>query len=278
MLKIILQSGEKRWLRRKIRLYMLFFICIFLYSDYVYAGEPELPKEVVKVANESKMISKLFKGMKEHQSYFAFYYPGIGKDFTKYQKQSSCYKTFMDKLSVKNGYLTGIVSGYCITICGEKKQYVTFQFGYLTTKNQEKKINKKVKQIVRKIGKGSRVVRAKKAHDYLIRHMQYDETYYNPYYAFFKGRGICMSYALAYQRILQEMKIPCIYVKGNNHAWNMVKIGCYWYNVDVTWDDSEGGNRYFLKADRDFPNHEQMNPGEMCSLRKAKYSYKVTVK
>ena len=83
-----------------------------------------------------------------------------------------------------------------------------------------------------------------------------------------------MSYALAYQRILQEMNIPCIYVKGKNHAWNMVKLGKYWYNVDVTWDDNTTIQyRYFLKSDKDFPGHKRPKSRLLSSLRKAKKSY-----
>ena len=61
----------------------------------------------------------------------------------------------------KDGYITGVLSGSCITICGQDMKYVTFQFGYLTTKKQEKAIDKKVKAIVRKIGKGSTCVMMK---------------------------------------------------------------------------------------------------------------------
>lgn len=234
----------------------------------------ELPESVIVVRNEQQMIKRLLNGMKKHESYFSFFYPGIEKDFARYGRQSNAYATFMDKLAEKDGYLTGILSGICITLCGEAKQYVTFQFCYLTTKAQEKKIDKKAKAIARRFRKGSAAVRARQAHDYLIQKMQYDDRYYNPYYAFTKGRGICMSYALAYQRILQEMNIPCVYIKGNNHAWNMVKIGKYWYNVDVTWDDSRGGSyRYFLKSDADFPNHKRPKSAWLSSLKKAKVSY-----
>ena len=106
--------------------------------------------------------------------------------------------------------------------------------------------------------------------------MAYDERYYSPYDAFVKKRGLCMSYALAYQRIMQEMDIPCIYIKGDNHAWNMVKLGGYWYNVDVTWDDvGKGSYQYFLKSDADCPGHKRPISQWYTSLRKAQYSYPV---
>ena len=241
-------------------------------SIMVYADE--LPAEVKTVENEQAMIKQLLKGLKKHKTYFAFYYDGIAKDFAQYQKNSPVYQDFFDKLARKDGYIMGVVSGSCVTICGTEKKYVAFQFGYLTTKKQEIRIDTMTKRIVKRIGKGSRVRRIRRAHDYLLVHMTYDSRYFSPYHAFAKGKGICMSYALAFQRLMQEMKIPCLYIKGKNHAWNMVKVGKYWYNVDVTWDDN-GKNpyQYFLKADKDFPRHKRPSTKLYRSLRLAKTSY-----
>lgn len=251
---------------------VFFMWSVFGVSITVYADD--LPAKVQIVENEQAMTKLLLKGMKKHKTYFAFYYDGIDKDFAKYQKSSPVYQDFFDKLAGKDGYTMGVVSGSCVTICGTEKKYVEFQFGYLTTKKQEKKIDRMAKRIVKRIGKGSRVKRIRKAHDYLLAHMTYDSRYFSPYDAFAKGRGICMSYALAFQRLMQEMDIPCLYIKGENHAWNMVKAGRYWYNIDVTWDDSgKNAYRYFLKADKDFPGHKRPSGKLYKSLKLAKTSY-----
>lgn len=264
---------KKGSLRIRIFVLTVFFIwSIFGMSMMVYADG--LPKEVKVVENEQLMIKQLLKSLKKHKTYCAFYYDGIEKDFARYHKSSPVYRDFFDKLAMRDGYTMGVVSGSCVTICGTEKKYAVFQFGYLTTKKQEIKINRMAKRIVKRIGKGSRIRRIRMAHDYLLAHMTYDSRYFSPYDAFAKGKGICMSYALAFQRLMQEMKIPCLYIKGKNHAWNMVKVGGYWYNIDVTWDDS-GNNayRYFLKADKDFPRHKRPSTKLYRSLRLAKSSY-----
>ena len=268
----------RKWNRNKSRIFIIFVAASILIgitglSMCVYAQKTDIPDGVIVVKNEKEMLNKLISGMKKHQSYFAFYYPNVERDFDNDRKQAASYKGFMDKLAAKNGYMTGILSGACIMIRGVEDKYITFQFNYLTTKKQDKKIDRIARSVARKYRKGSRAARAKKAHDYLVRHMRYDSRYYNPYDAFTKGKGICMSYALAYQRLMQEMKIPCIYIKGKNHAWNMVKINSIWYNVDVTWDDVKGGYRYFLKADKDFPGHKRPKSKWLSSLKKAKHSY-----
>lgn len=271
MSDFILRTGI--FIRKMVLLFLVLLSGSLRISDNIYAQGSGLPQEVVVVKDKNAMIRILLKGMKEHKPYFSFYYPGIDKDFMKYRKKSSGYQPFIDQLAKKDSYITGVLSGYCITICGQDMRYVTFQVGYLTTKQQEKRINKKVKSIVKTIGKGTQAEKIKKAHDYLTAHMRYDNRYYSPYYAFTKGRGMCMAYALAYQRILQEMGISCIYIKGKDHAWNMVKIGSYWYNVDVTWDDAEDGYRYFLKSDTEFPGHRRPDSKWLKSIRKAKQSY-----
>lgn len=56
----------------------------------------------------------------------------------------------------------------------------------------------------------------------------------------------CAGYAKAYQYILNQLDIPCIYVTGTgvsdgitqNHAWNIVCIDGVLTQVDVTWGDS----------------------------------------
>lgn len=253
-------------------LIILFLFGISACSLSGYARE--LPADVQIVADEKEMMEQLLKGMRQHKTYFAFYYEGIEKDFRKYGKHSSDYQGFWDKLALRDGYLMGVTSGGCISICGGEQKYVIIQFGYLTTKRQEKRIDKHMKKLVKKIGKGSRVNQIMQAHNYLLEHMRYDSGYYSPYDALLKGKGMCMAYALAFQRIMQEMGIPCLYIKGKDHAWNMVKVGKYWYNVDVTWDD--GGRdryRYFLKSDKDFPGHKRPALNLYKSLRIAKKSY-----
>ncbi len=90
-------------------------------------------------------------------------------------------------------------------------------------------------------------------HDYLILNCEYNNEFadmtsytnkiireqYNAYAALVNGKGVCTSYTLAYQYILNYLGIECEYVVSDTmgHTWNVVKFGGSWYHVDLTYDD-----------------------------------------
>lgn len=58
------------------------------------------------------------------------------------------------------------------------------------------------------------------------------------------GKGICFNYSEYYYWLCEKAGIPCriIFGKagGGEHAWNQVKLGRNWYNIDVCWMDGSG--------------------------------------
>ncbi len=70
-----------------------------------------------------------------------------------------------------------------------------------------------------------------------------------------KGYGVCESYALAMNRLLDEAGIPSMVVygtgNGGGHAWNYVLMpNGYWYLLDSTWNDAGASSNaaYLLSA------------------------------
>lgn len=93
-------------------------------------------------------------------------------------------------------------------------------------------------------------------HDILIERVEYEkgvDKNQSAYSALVDGKSVCAGYARAYQYLMQRMGIPCFYCTGyagTDHAWNIVGLDDGYYNVDVTWDDTEGGQYdYFNKTD-----------------------------
>ena len=76
------------------------------------------------------------------------------------------------------------------------------------------------------------------------------------YSAIENGQSVCAGYARAFQYLMQELGIPCFYCTGyagEAHAWNIVLLDGKYYNVDVTWDDTNPRTYdYFNKSDAEF--------------------------
>lgn len=96
-------------------------------------------------------------------------------------------------------------------------------------------------------------------HDALLGRIEYNlaaDIGQSAYSALVGGETVCAGYARAYQYIMQALGIPCYYCTGyagENHAWNIVKLGNAYYNVDVTWDDVEPNSYdYFNQTDAVF--------------------------
>ncbi len=106
---------------------------------------------------------------------------------------------------------------------------------------------------------GSQYDKEKYVHDALMGLAEYDLSSpmnQSAYSALVDGRSVCAGYARAFQYMMQQLGIPCYYCTGyagEDHAWNIVKLDGTYYNVDVTWDDTEEPTyNYFNKSDREY--------------------------
>ncbi len=87
-------------------------------------------------------------------------------------------------------------------------------------------------------------------HDAMCEDISYNrsaEMNQSAYSAFANNSTVCAGYARAFQYIMMNLGIPCYYCRGmagEPHAWNIIKLGDDYYNVDVTWDDSDGSWKY----------------------------------
>lgn len=105
-----------------------------------------------------------------------------------------------------------------------------------------------------------------KIHDYIIKKCRYieeDEDGYcsTAYGCLVQNEANCEGYAKAFDLLASRMGLESVLVTGTtddgeNHAWNQVKVDGSWYNIDVTWDDTDvdGDMRraYFLCDDELF--------------------------
>lgn len=156
---------------------------------------------------------------------------------------------------------------------------IDFTLSYRMSREEEKwvmgEIRRILKQITHKAMKNVEKVVA--VHDYIIRAYDYEmQTQGSPFtvYTFMhEKQGVCMAYALLFEKMMEELGVVCYYVVGKadgesdlGHAWNMVKLDGEWYHVDATWNDlgtktatHEIRYRYFLRSDEFFKQDHQWN-------------------
>lgn len=143
-------------------------------------------------------------------------------------------------------------------ICAE----LSLEFNELTddlAKHSEELGNEANRILTQVQNLGSDEQKEKALHDILIAEVDYDtsaEMNQSVYSAMVNKKSVCAGYARALQYLMQRLGIPCYYCTGyagEDHAWNIVKLGDSYYNVDVTWDDTPGGEYdYYNKSDKEF--------------------------
>ena len=106
---------------------------------------------------------------------------------------------------------------------------------------------------------GSSREKERQVHDSLMEMAEYvldAPMNQSAYSALVEGRSVCAGYARAFQYLMQQLGIPCYYCTGfagEDHAWNIIKLDGNYYNVDVTWDDTDPATYdFFNKSDQEF--------------------------
>lgn len=176
---------------------------------------------------------------------------------------------------------------------GEQANYLIDEF---SSKEQVDNAISRIEQTRNQIlqnRKNSTYDNIKMVHDYLVENIEYDTTVskaniYNIYGAMVNGEAVCEGYARSFKYLMNAFGIPCTLVRGKgtnsegrteNHAWNYVQIGNYWYAIDSTWDDpvsttgwvsQSSRYRYFLKGSNDMikdhiPSGQFTDGGKMFS-------------
>ncbi|MCR5430394.1 MAG: fibronectin type III domain-containing protein [Eubacterium sp.] len=154
--------------------------------------------------------------------------------------------------------------------------YYTFTMNvtYLTTIAERDKLDAQVNTMIKDFkftDKTSTYDKVKKVYDYVCKNVSYAKNssgtkIYSAYSALIKKKAVCQGFATLLYKVYKTLGIPTRVIAGNSkfsgeeHGWNIVKIGNYYYNLDSTWDSTllHAGKKYkyFLKGDS-FNGHQR---------------------
>ena len=139
--------------------------------------------------------------------------------------------------------------------------YVTLsvQLVYYTTYEQEVELDKLVKQCIsQNVDTKNDTLYEKvcKIYLYMCNNISYDytnlhnESYllkFTAYAAMKDKTAVCQGYAALYYKMLKEAGISNVrIISSEDHAWNIVKVGTYYYCVDSTWGADSGEYAVFF--------------------------------
>ncbi len=153
--------------------------------------------------------------------------------------------------------------------------YLTFVYTmtYSADADQENEVTEKLESVMASLDldEKSNYEKISAVYDYICENVTYDYTNlsdsdyilkYSAYAALINGTSVCQGYAALLYRMLLEAGIDTRIItgtgNGGGHAWNIVKLGSVYYNVDATWDAvyyAYGSYVYFLQCDSNFAGH-----------------------
>lgn len=262
---------------KKVTFYVVSILLVAL-AGLVYAGEIKLDVASMAqtlniVPTKEETVKIVYEALKAGDETVRVQYVGSKKDIEAFAK-SSVEEAFLidDKESTDDfDYMKNKYRGYTAWISGAGMYTIHYKFDYSETKTQTDWVNKRIEQILKelKIENKSEYEKIKKIHDYIIENTSYDLTVkYNSAYEGLKNNvTACQGYANMAYKMFEEAGVNSRIITGiadgEPHAWNIVKIGDVWYNIDCTWDDPIGGGKhsnqydYFLKSNKDFKSHER---------------------
>lgn len=146
--------------------------------------------------------------------------------------------------------------------------YIQYTMSYHSDAEQEAKLTAAVAEAMAKLELNglSEAKKITKIHDYICNHVDYaynskEEQIYTAYGALCTGKAVCQGYAVLFYRLCKEAGLSVRIISGTGnggpHAWNIVRLGSKYYNVDCTWDGQDVAtyNEFLLKSEADFRDH-----------------------
>lgn len=128
--------------------------------------------------------------------------------------------------------------------------YIKYTMAYHSNAEQEAKLTAAVASAMTTLQLNglSEAKKITKIHDYICNHVDYEynskeEQIYTAYGALCTGKAVCQGYAVLFYRLCKEAGLSVRIISGTGnggpHAWNIVRIGSKYYNVDCTWDGQD---------------------------------------
>lgn len=248
---------------------VIIIICLLLTSS-VYADIP--------TDNSLKQLEEeIFKQLYHRKSNIQINYSGPIDNLENTLKE----------IFKKDVYLNSTITQYQWNYSGHKGNInINIDVAHIMTYEEELAYKNKVKDILKEIITRDMNIheKVKAVNDWIVLNSEYDTTLtnYSPYDLLFKGTAVCNGYALLTYEMFHQLNIPVKLItgtsKGQNHIWNLVKVGNYWFHLDTTWNDPIPNKEnivfydYYLLSDKEMSIDHLFN-NDSTNAEKSYYKY-----
>lgn len=233
---------------------VLIFLCFFTGCGALDVfGKTELPKIKTEKELYEFVENKLKSGQEEIKAYVST--DITEEDLGDLNQHIDGYYGEINEYSYRNSLNRGYYSAVFYAEISDNYYAERIALGKLSRSKATKravKLADKAEKILEKVTEDGMTDYEKELaiHDYIVAHGEYGyikgeekEQSYEAYGILVKEKGVCQAYAEATQLLLHLSGIESKIVvgtdkeKGENHAWNLVKLDGEWYQLDTTWDD-----------------------------------------
>ena len=157
---------------------------------------------------------------------------------------------------------------------GRYRYKIGYKIVYRTNAQQEKELRTAIQNKTAELcnGVSSEYEKIRRIYDFVCSTVSFDYVHKNnsnygfkftAYAAMMNHTAVCLGYATLFYRMCLEAGISSRVITSEkiDHAWNIVRIGNAYYNVDSTWDAYDSpinrNYKYFLKSNAEFKGHER---------------------
>ena len=161
---------------------------------------------------------------------------------------------------------------------------ITYTMTYHSSAAQEAEMDTAVGKLLNElnVSEADAYNKLKTIYDYITSSVTYDHANlenddyklkHTAYAALINKTAVCQGYALLLYRLALELDVDCRLIagtgNGDNHGWNIAKIGNYYYNMDSTWDAGRTEYSYFLVSPKNFANHTRWDEYDTAAFHAA---------
>lgn len=229
---------------------------------------------VTTVTNAAGLKNAITEKMINREKEFDIHYVGTETAVL------SNINTIINEAAYADKYLELAYIGETPEITGNDTDFsLSIRATYRTTKEQEDFVDAKVKEIVSKYITSNMTENQKLQviYQYIIDNVAYDYSLMKgtAYNALVDRKAVCAGYAMLFQKLANTAGFECEIVIGRSndngilHAWNLIKTGGSWYNVDVTSDDCNSNRQLFAVSESTLAYHNVTRESESKDLPRA---------